>query len=270
MLPGKWIGVTLVAAAMLAAQHEQEGDKKKHPFIGDEARIQAGGKLFAGGCGACHGAEGQGGRGPNLRERVAWHPLDDQALFDAIQKGIPGGGMPAADLPEERAWELVAFVRSLTAPAIESKPTGDVKAGEALFWGKGGCPGCHQVNGRGGQLGPDLSNVGAARATAQLRDAILDPDADGAFGYRAVTAVMNDGRKLQGVARNRSNYSLQLQEATGKLHLLNVADIKELTLGRGSPMPKNYRERLAQQEIEDIVAYLSRQTLRPVVAPAPK
>ena len=63
---------------------------------------------------------------------------------------------------------------------------------------------------------------------------------------------------------------MQLQEATGKLHLLNVADIKELTLGRGSPMPKNYRERLAHQEIEDIVAYLSRQTLRPVVAPAPK
>lgn len=266
MLLSRWTCVTLVAAATMAAQHEQEGDKKKHPFIGDAARAEAGRKLFANGCGACHGAEGQGGRGPNLLERTSWHPLDDQTLYDAIQKGIPGGGMPGANLPEERAWEIVSFVRSLTAPASENKPTGDVAAGEALFWGKAGCQGCHQVNGRGGKLGPDLSNAGATRAVAQLRTAIMDPDADGAFGYRAVTAVMKDGRKLEGVARNRSNYSLQLQDAQGKLHLLNVAEIRELTLGRGSPMPKNYRERLSKQEIEDLVAYVGRQTLRPAMA----
>jgi putative heme-binding domain-containing protein len=159
----------------------------------------------------------------------------------------------------------VAFVRSLTAPAAEGKVPGDVRKGEALFAAKG-CVGCHQVNGKGGQLGPDLSNAGAMRALPQLREAIVDPDADGAFGYRAVTAVMNDGRVLKGVARNRTNYSLQLQDAQGKLHLLNVADIKELSVGKGSPMPKDYGKKLTKQEIDDLISFLGRQTLRPQLA----
>jgi cytochrome c oxidase cbb3-type subunit III len=260
----KLSGITLLSAGLLCAQHEKDGEKAKHPFIGDEARIEAGRKLFASGCGACHGAEGQGGRGPNLRERVFWHPLEDQTLYDAIQKGI-GGSMPAANLPPDRAWEVVAFVRSLTAPAAEGKVPGDVKKGEALFRTHG-CNGCHQVNGQGGQLGPDLSNSGAMRSLPQLREAILDPDADGAFGYRAVTAVLNNGRTLTGVARNRTNYSLQLQDAQGKLHLLNVGDIRELTLSKGSPMPKDYARKLSKQEIDHLISFLGRQTLRPQLA----
>lgn len=259
----RWL-VPLACAAGLFAQHEKEGEKAKHPFIGDIARIEAGRKLFADGCGACHGAEGQGGRGPNLRERVFWHPVEDKTLYDAIQKGI-GGNMPAANLPEDRAWEIVAFVRSLTAPAAEGNVPGDVKRGEALFAAKG-CVGCHQVNGRGGQLGPDLSNAGAMRALPQLKEAIVDPDADGAFGYRAVTAAMNDGRTLKGVARNRTNYSLQLQDAQGRLHLLQVGDIKELTLSKGSPMPKDYASKLTKGEIDDLISFLARQTLRPQLA----
>jgi len=258
----KLFGLALATALALTAQHEKDGDQAKHPYIGHPERIEAGRKLFANGCGACHGADGQGGRGPNLRERVFWHPLDDKTLFTSIQKGI-GGGMPAANLPDDRVWEIVAFVRSLTAPAIESPPPGDPAAGQALFWSaKAGCANCHQVNGKGGQLGPDLSNAGATRALPQLRDAIVDPDADGAQSYRGATAVLRDGRTLQGVARNRTNYSLQLQDAQGQLHLLNVADIRELTLSKGSPMPKDYPRRLTAKEIDDLVSYLSRQSAR--------
>src|ERR1019366_1408266 len=90
-----------------AAQHEKDGEKAKHPFIGDPGAIEAGRKLFAGGCAACHGAEGEGGRGPNLRERIFWHPVDEETLYKAIAKGIPGGGMPAANLGEDQLWQVV-------------------------------------------------------------------------------------------------------------------------------------------------------------------
>ena len=65
--------VCLAVALPLAAQNEK--DKPKNPAIGDPQAIEAGRKLFAAGCAACHGAEGQGGRGPNLYEQVFWHPL---------------------------------------------------------------------------------------------------------------------------------------------------------------------------------------------------
>ena len=256
--------VCLAVALPLAAQLEKEGDKPKHPFIGDPQAIAAGQKLFAAGCAACHGAEGQGGRGPNLYERVFWHPLDEDTLYKAVQKGIPAGGMPPANLPEDQAWQVVAFVRSLTAPAIEGPVPGEPQSGETLFWGTAGCGGCHRIQGRGGMLGPDLSNAGSTRPLPQLREALLDPDADGAKGYRAVTVVLRNRQTLRGVARDRTNYSLQLQDAAGNLHLVSMSEVAEMTLGRGSPMPKDFGKRLSPQQVDDLLAYLSRQSTRPV------
>src|SRR5262245_37264116 len=107
-------GALLVAVLLpLAAQHEQQEDKVKQRFIGNPAAIEAGRQLFATGCAACHGAEGEGGRGPNLRERIYWHPIDPDTLYTVVQKGIPAGGMPAAGLAEDQTWQVVAFVRSL-------------------------------------------------------------------------------------------------------------------------------------------------------------
>lgn len=256
--------LTLVFWLPLFAQHDPKEDKPKHPFIGDPAAIEAGRKLFSSGCAACHGAEGQGGRGPNLRQRIFWHPIDDETLYKVVQKGVPAGGMPAAGLAEDQLWQVVAFVHSLTAPAIETPVPGDPAAGEALFWGKAGCGGCHAIQGKGGKLGPDLTNAGSTRSLPQLREDILDPDAGGAAGYRAVTVVLRQGTTLKGVARNRTNYSLQLQDADGNLHLLSTADILEMTLAKGSPMPKDYGARLSATELDDMIAYLSRQSARPI------
>jgi cytochrome c oxidase cbb3-type subunit III len=249
----------------LAAQHRKD-DKPKHRFIGDPAAIEAGRLLFAGGCAACHGAEGQGGRGPNLRERIYWHPVDEDTLYNVIQKGIPAGGMPGATLAEDQVWEVVAFVRSLTAPAIETVVPGDPQAGEALFWGKARCGECHSIHGRGGKMGPDLTNAGATRPLPQLRQDILDPDAGGAPGYRTVKVLLRTGETLHGVARNFSDYSLQLQDTEGNLRLLSMTDIRAMTLAKGSSMPKDYGKQLTSQELDDLLAYLSRQSARPIEA----
>ena len=66
-------------------------------------------------------------------------------MYKAIQEGV-GGAMPAANLPEDQAWQVVAFVVSLTSPAIENPISGDVENGRTLFIGKGGCANCHAIN----------------------------------------------------------------------------------------------------------------------------
>jgi putative heme-binding domain-containing protein len=262
------IGAFCLAALPLLAQHEI--DNKKKQFIGDAKAIEAGRTLFANGCAACHGGEGQGGRGPNLREKVYWHPTDDETIYKTVEKGIPAGGMPAANLPEDQIWQVVAFVRSLTAPAIESKAPGDPTAGEELFWGKAGCGRCHAVQGRGGRLGPDLSNIGGARALPQLYQSLVDPDAEISTGYQGAQVLLKNGKTLRGVARNRTNYSVQLQDEGGKLHLLSASDISQITLLKGSLMPGDFGKRLSSGEIENLVAYLSRQSVRPVEKPKEK
>jgi putative heme-binding domain-containing protein len=247
----------------LAPQGPLSGQKPKHPSIGDPQAIAAGRTLFATSCAGCHGPAGEGGRGPDLHNRGVWHPLDDDGLFQTIQNGIPGADMPPTKLSDSQLWQIVAFVRALTAPAIEGPPSGDPSAGEAVFWAKGQCGDCHRVLGRGGLLGPDLSNIGAMRTEAKLRQAIVDPDADGVPEYRGVTALLKDGRTVSGVARNRSNYSVQIIDAQGKLHLLSMAAVRELHLSDRSPMPGDYAQRLSGEEITNLIAYLGRKSVRP-------
>ena len=97
-------------------QNASPGQKPKNPAIGDPKAIAAGRALFAASCAACHGATGEGGRGPNLHNRGVWHPLDDEDLFQTIQNGIPGADMPPTKLPDAQLWQIVAFVRALTRP----------------------------------------------------------------------------------------------------------------------------------------------------------
>ena len=260
----RWVRMIFVCLPLLAQQPEDEkSGKKKHPAIGNPQAIEAGRKQYQSGCAACHGPGGQGGRGPNLRERVMWHTLDEEGTFKVIQKGVPGTEMPPSNLPEDQLWQLVAFVRSLTAPAVESPAPGDMKRGEALFWGKAGCNECHSVLSRGGKLGPDLSNIGALRPLEQLREAIVDPDADGFIGYRGVTVTMKDGKTVTGVAVDHTNYATVVRDSRGAVHRLAAGDIREIAFRKGSPMPRDLGKRLNRSEIDDLVSYLSRQAVRP-------
>ena len=76
-------------------------------------------------------------------------------------------------------------------------------------------------------MGPDLSNIGGARALPQLYQSLVDPDAEISPGYQGAQVLLKNGKALRGVARNRTNYSLQLQDESGKLHLISTSDIPD-------------------------------------------
>jgi hypothetical protein len=74
---------------------------------------------------------------------------------------------------------------------------------------------------------------------------------------------MQDGAKLSGVARNDDNYSVQILGAKGDLHLLSKADLREVLFQKNSLMPADYARRLTPDEISNVLAFLSRQSVRP-------
>ncbi len=252
-------------AVPLLAQHGRYLSDSKHPSIGNPQAIAAGTKLFMGSCAGCHGPDGGGGaRGPNLVRRSLWHPLSDDAIFQVIRKGVPGTDMPPTALNDERTWNLVAFIHALTGPASTNPVPGDPAAGKSVFWGaKAGCSNCHAIRGQGGHTGPDLSNVGGGRPLAVIREAVIEPAKDLYYlGNEAATVILRSGKTIQGVAKNRSNYSLQLVDTNGSLHLISMGDVKQLTLSASTPMPTNYATRLSKDELRDLFAYLAAQDTR--------
>lgn len=254
----------LTCAVALTAQHEDKSEKKsKNPAIGNAEAIAAGQKLFLTSCAGCHGPTGDGGRGPNLRERGAWHPMEDDTMFTIVQKGVPGTDMPALNRPENEVWQIVAFVRSLTAPAMDANAPGNVEAGKQIFWGKAGCSGCHLIAGKGGFPGPDLTNIGALRSLSEIRNSILDPSERGVKEMQPVHLTFRKGGTLDGICVDRTNYAMQVIDRTGKVHRIAMNDVEAITFHKKSLMPGDYKTRLSRDELRDLLAYLSRQSTRP-------
>jgi cytochrome c oxidase cbb3-type subunit III len=245
------------------AQEGQEERTDVNPFEGRQQAIAAGRQLFLTGCAGCHGLHAEGGRGPNLADGHLTRDVSAKKLYDSIRRGVPGTTMPPFDLPEEKIWQLLAYVTSLSAPAFESPVPGDPEAGRLIFYGKAGCADCHTILGRGHFWGPDLSNIGMTRSLKQLHDALLEPASRSRVGYQGVVVTTRGGEVVNGILRNGTNYSLQVQDAQGRLHLLLMQDVRSLRYQPKSLMPADYERRLSNDEIDNLIAFLSRQALRP-------
>ena len=266
--------------ALLFAQTDAP-ENLKNPFAGSPAAVKAGAGLYVQACQVCHGADARGDRGPSLNGRLARGEKDGEVFLN-IRNGVRGTQMPAfAQLSSDQVWQLVAYIRSLSAPeARESGVAGDAVAGAQVFFGKAGCAGCHAVNGRGGVAGPDLSN--AARLSAEALDRKIRNPAEPASAApmrrrgpqrpQVIVARTRDGRQIRGVRRNEDTFSVQLVDASGQLHLLEKSKLAEFRAESGSLMP-GYAARLSAAEIQNLVAYLKtrngRDLTQTIEAPIP-
>jgi cytochrome c oxidase cbb3-type subunit III len=243
----------------LFAQDKDKPESKeiKNPVGKDRSAIAAGREQYEAACAGCHGTTGKGGRGPRLAEVDRVRDMPDKQMFDVIKDGIKGTQMPAFPLPDAQIWQLVSFVRSLNASAIYQEVPGEATAGEALFFGSAKCSECHMIRGRGGPIGPDLSNIGATRSVEKIERAIKDPSALIEPGFTSVSAVTLDGRRISGVAKNNSNYSIQIMDNQGNFHFFLKKELKELTHYKKSLMPTPI---LSETEMQNLLAFLSRQS----------
>ena len=262
-------GLIFVLSGALFAQQQaphgdlEESEKIEDRYIGDEAAIEAGHELYLSVCSGCHGAGAEGGRGPNLLTGRNIRRASNQELFDMIKNGIPGSDMPPSPLPDEQVWQISAYVRNLSAPAYLQSAKGDYEAGKTVYYGKGGCTKCHMIRGEGGYLGPDLTNIGLTANMTALREALLEPNKRFTEGFRPVLVTLKSGKAIRGVAKNNSNYSIQVLDNSGKLHLLDKTDVKEANFREETWMPGDYGERLSEKEQDDLLAFLAKQAIRP-------
>ncbi len=102
---------------------------EKNPYDGQASAIAAGKASYASHCAACHGASGEGmGNVPPLAHG-ALQGVPDGAVFWYITQGGLENGMPSwAALPEQERWQLITYIKSMSAAATVSAPAATAPA----------------------------------------------------------------------------------------------------------------------------------------------
>jgi putative heme-binding domain-containing protein len=239
---GRFFLWVLVSAAAFAQQGYSPAD------------VQSGKQLYGVNCSNCHGPNGDFVSGVDLGHGNFRRASSDNELVAIMVQGIPGTPMPPANLSDQQAHQIVAYLRSLAAAGTTGGNQADLAHGKSLFESKG-CLNCHRVQDHGSRVGPDLTNVGALRKPADIERSIVDPNAEILPENRYVRAVTRDGATITGRILNEDTYSLQLIDGKEKLVSLQKADLRQFEFLKNSPMP-SYRDKLSRDELSDLVGYL--------------
>ncbi len=259
----RFVFILCLGGAVLHGQQQPGSpDAVTNPFAGNAAAATAGRAVFNQTCSGCHGEDAQGGRGPALAG-IFGRRNEDAEVYRTIRSGIPGSQMPAfSALPTDDVWRIIAYLHSLAAASyVNEAAPGDASAGEALFWGKAGCGQCHEVDERGSDLGPDLSEA-AVQPAAHLRAVILNPNGQQVPFYMrrnapvAITVKTRQGQALTGMRRAEDNFTVLMTDMSGKLRRIERSDIVDEQALPDSLMPADYGKTLTSAEIENLVAYL--------------
>lgn len=155
---------------------------------------------------------------------------------------------------------LVAYLHAMRDFKTKKVVLGDAGSGRGIFEGKGGCAGCHRVNGKGSHVALDLSDVGAVRTPDYLEDTLLDPNSTDLPQNRFIRAVTRTGAVITGRRVNEDTLTVQVitvktPDSGERLLSLTKADLKEYSIVKESPMP-SFRDTLTDVERADLIAYL--------------
>ncbi len=133
--------------------------------------------------------------------------------------------------------------------------SGEPAHGEDVF--EQSCQICHQVNGQGTEFGPALSEIGAKLPKDGLYDAILNPNNGISFGYEGYTLTLNDGSKVTGIIQSETESEITLITPGGYSVNYPKSEIASREQMDRSLMPENLHSSMSQQELVDLVEYLS-------------
>lgn len=281
MKPAIPVVAALLGGSLLSAQ-------TPNVKLEDPSVIAKGNAIFSTTCGIgyCHGKEGRAGRGP----RLAGKRWEKDYLFKVIANGVGNSLMPAFkdQFSTAELWSVVAYILTLSsgqgAPTAEAPlgpagppvaeprsasrdpSAGDPEAGRTLFFDASNpkrCAGCHRFQGRGAEVGPDLT-AGSARPPREILRDILEPDAR--LAVEPLTVVTKSGERVTGVKAGETRERVRIYDTRSLPPVLRTIykdQIETMTPEKRSPMPGGYGRLFTRKQLLDLVAFLKGAPVEP-------
>jgi putative heme-binding domain-containing protein len=134
---------------------------------------------------------------------------------------------------------------------------GNASRGKAIFSSPAlMCAKCHKVQGLGGDVGPDLSQIGGKFDRTHLIESILDPSSEIVQGFQATIIETKSGRNILGIVKSESETAVTIMDSEGKKTDISVRDIEVRELSKTSLMPVGLADGMTPAEFTDLIAYL--------------
>ncbi len=173
-----------------------------------------------------------------------------------------GQGDPALIAALTKAGKLADAKREFTKPELDAfltdvKAKGDPARGEAIYRrAELNCLKCHGVAGSGGQVGPDMTSIGASAQADYLVESLLNPNTKIKEGFNSLVVTTEDDRIFAGIKIGETPQTLVIRDAEGKEIGIAKADKPQVKPGK-SLMPDGLTDALTRQEFVDLVRFLS-------------
>ncbi len=131
---------------------------------------------------------------------------------------------------------------------------GDPGAGATVF--EDNCAECHQLNGEGGEIGPNLTGI-AGKGLKFISESIRRPPAKIAAGFETYEVIRKDGRKFVGLKSRDEATEIDITKPDGDVVTIAKGEIKEMTEDKNrSVMPEDLIEALTVKDFQDVLSFL--------------
>ncbi len=175
-----------------------------------------------------------------------------QKIISSYPPSVQESAQPVLRMLTERQASRLAELEKLQA----ALRIGDVGEGRKLFYGKATCSMCHSVIDQGGKFGPDLTNIGEIRSQHDILEAILYPSASFAREYET-SKVVTKTTTYSGIIKQQLGETMMMETGPGSSVRISRRDITSIELETVSMMPPGLNKQLSEQEMSDLMAYLS-------------
>jgi quinoprotein glucose dehydrogenase len=186
--------------------------------------------------------------------------LAGQTPADSRLELLTAAGLRKNDAVQSRLKQYVSRrpADDPLAAYAETLAGGDPERGARIFFERAqvSCVRCHKVQGRGGDVGPELTKIGGEKNAAYLLESIVLPNKTIAKNFESVLVVDDSGKVISGVIKAEDAQTLQLVTAEGGLVKIDKSVIEERRAAK-SPMPEDLIKQLTSYELRDLIAYLS-------------